>query len=62
MSATLSVDAFGSIAPIPERVAPDEDGVWPEPENPLDGWIVDVALSLEPVPANLSVRVTRTSV
>lgn len=39
MSAMLIVDAFGSISPIPERVAPDEDGVLPEPENPLDGYL-----------------------
>ena len=39
MSATLIVDAFGSISPIPERVAPDEDRVFPEPENPLEGYL-----------------------
>ena len=39
MSAMLIVDAFGSISPIPERIAPEEDAVFPEPENPLDGYL-----------------------
>ena len=38
MSATLFVDAFGRLVPIPERVAPDPE-YRPDPENPLDGYL-----------------------
>ena len=38
MSATLFVDAFEHLIPIPERVAPDPEFT-PDPENPLDGFL-----------------------
>lgn len=38
MAATLFVDAFGCLIPIPERVAPDPE-FRPDPANPLDGYL-----------------------
>lgn len=38
MPATLFVDAFGRLIPIPERIAPDPEYI-PDPENPLDGYL-----------------------
>lgn len=38
MSATLIVDVFGNISPIPELVAPDSEFI-PDPDNPLDGYL-----------------------
>jgi len=44
MNATLVVDMFGSLSPIPERVARDPDDLYPDKENPLDGYLWGVFL------------------
>ena len=42
--ATLIVDAFGRLSPIPERVAPDEPSASPDQDVDLDGYLWGVFL------------------